>query len=362
MTWADSNYKHKKLVTIDKDKVAGDDTDFPVLVSITDSDLTNCLANGYDIKFYNDDEDTQLKHERQEWDSSTGKLIAHVKIPSISSTSDTLFYIYYEYSGEGSDQADPENVWDANFMMVQHMIDTTTSTITDSTSNSNDGTKESANHPAVTTNGKIGDAQDFDGSQDYINCGTDSDLTQTGMTIELWCNTPADMADHAGLWTKGWDPGVYINAGYATANKMAIYLNSGGANSYYGNFFTINDWMYFTLIVATTTYAVYKDTVETNPWGGSETFSGDPSNSDDLLIGSFTVAIPRYFDGIIDEVRVSDVARTENWITTSYNSQDDPSAFMGFGSEEDVPITIKRAGLVYGLKISRIVKPGRIGP
>ena len=137
MAWADANYTHKKIITIQIEEVAGAETDFPICIEITDADLTGCLASGHDIKFYNDNEDTQLKHERVEWNNATGYLVAWVKIPTLSGVADTELYMYYEYGAEGVDQADPTNVWDSDYMAVFHCNETTGDLI-DSTSNGND--------------------------------------------------------------------------------------------------------------------------------------------------------------------------------------------------------------------------------
>ena len=38
------------------------------------------------------------------------------------------------------------------------------------------------------------------------------------------------------------------------------------------------------------------------------------------------------FDGILDEVRVSDIVRDSGWISTSYANQHDPSGFASIGN------------------------------
>ena len=67
MTWADTDYGYKKKITIDNTKVAGDEVNFPILISVTDANLADTSnggqvesSDGYDIVFYNDDEDTRL--------------------------------------------------------------------------------------------------------------------------------------------------------------------------------------------------------------------------------------------------------------------------------------------------------------
>jgi hypothetical protein len=39
-------------------------------------------------------------------------------------------------------------------------------------------------------------------------------------------------------------------------------------------------------------------------------------------------------DAEIDEVRISNIARTSDWIYTEFNNQNDPSSFLSFGPEE----------------------------
>ena len=40
------------------------------------------------------------------------------------------------------------------------------------------------------------------------------------------------------------------------------------------------------------------------------------------------------FNGLIDEVRISNTARSPSWILTEYNNQNNPSTFYTIGSEQ----------------------------
>ncbi|GAG01782.1 unnamed protein product, partial [marine sediment metagenome] len=46
-----------------------------------------------------------------------------------------------------------------------------------------------------------------------------------------------------------------------------------------------------------------------------------------------------YFDGNIDEIRISNIARSTNWLNTTYETQNDSAAFMSWGIEETIPPT-----------------------
>ena len=43
------------------------------------------------------------------------------------------------------------------------------------------------------------------------------------------------------------------------------------------------------------------------------------------------------FDGILEEIRLSNIDYDAEWISTSYNNQNDPSSFYYFGPEESAP-------------------------
>lgn len=185
--WYDANWAYRKIITTDHTKVPNtDQTDFPVLINRTDADFTKARTDGYDFVFSQSDGTTELKYEREKWDDGTGELIAWVKVPSLSSTVDTDIYIYYGNAAQGTDKADPENVWDTNYKLVQHLKDITTSTTatTDSTTNANNGTKKAADEPAEA-DGKIGKGQDF--SDDYITVSDSVELRgMSALTIKAW--------------------------------------------------------------------------------------------------------------------------------------------------------------------------------
>lgn len=45
-------------------------------------------------------------------------------------------------------------------------------------------------------------------------------------------------------------------------------------------------------------------------------------------------SLGRFFNGFLDEVRISDIARDASWIKTRYNNVNDPSAFIEVGVEQ----------------------------
>jgi len=135
----DTNLK----IIIDHTKVAEDLIDFPVL--ITGDNLPSVFwlyvhPDGNNILCQLADK-TELNYELVSLNKENQKLELWVKLPFVSSSVDTVFYISYS----NSELSEPNNVdvWDGNFKLVQHLPGKPTGTdlkFTDSTINDNDGT------------------------------------------------------------------------------------------------------------------------------------------------------------------------------------------------------------------------------
>jgi len=178
--WYNNDWEYRKSVNILNTQVTANLTSFPVLISNgTDTDFASKVqTNGEDILFTDTDGTTKLDHEIQKYDDTTGVLIAWVKVPNLSSTANTVIFMYYGY-GSAPNQENPTGVWDSNFKAVWHLQDD----FLDSTSNSNDGTNSGSSDGA----GKIGDAQDFDGVNDRIHFSSSLGIiTGAVWTIEFW--------------------------------------------------------------------------------------------------------------------------------------------------------------------------------
>ncbi|MFW9960610.1 MAG: LamG-like jellyroll fold domain-containing protein, partial [Candidatus Thorarchaeota archaeon] len=92
-------YYHRKQLTISHTNVADDLVNFPVLVDIYDTNLrTDVRPDGRDIAFAIGEE--TLSHEielfDQSYNSSHAHLVAWVKVPLLSGSSDTVISMYYD--------------------------------------------------------------------------------------------------------------------------------------------------------------------------------------------------------------------------------------------------------------------------
>jgi len=181
---AQAAYSQRKAITIDHARVEGSTTlsNFPVLVRIqNDGDLMTIGNGGHvvssagnDIIFLGSDGVTQLDHELQSYDGATGTLIAWVKVPSVSPSTDTVFYMDYGNSSVHSPTENPAGVWDDDYEMVLHLRESGNGTLyeyRDSSGSGHHGTGGGATRSPNRVEGLFGYAQDFDGNDDYITIG-----------------------------------------------------------------------------------------------------------------------------------------------------------------------------------------------
>jgi hypothetical protein len=341
-TWWNTSLSYRKGITIDHAKVNAALSNFPVLIDVTDSDLASkAQADGDDIAF-TDENAVKLNHEIELYNSGNGHLVAWVNVPSLSSTVDTVLYMYYGNAG-AANQENVTGVWDSNFMMVQHLSETSGMHY-DSTANDNDGTALNGTLQGVS--GKIDGADDFDGTNDCVRIPHDSTLAgyTEAMTASVWIKPDDDTSRQNILckWvTSTDDRGWLIEINSAT--QVQFLASYDGTITGYGDWQypfnpTIGNWYYWTIVWESDAIPrFYVNGVEVSTTGTDTVSQIYSSTGAPLDIGNCTYYADRSFDGIIDEVRVSNVALSAGWIATCYNNQQDPSSFYTVGTEE--PIT-----------------------
>jgi hypothetical protein len=190
--WYNYNWSYRKNIINDKSGVNGTHSDFPVLINLaSDNDLKNgARSDGYDILFTTSDGTTKLSHEIEKYTSSTGALIAWVKVPTITDTANTTIFMYYG-NPSSPNQQNKNGVWDSNFKAVWHLTEDPSGTapqMLDSTANAYHGTSNGAMITSDQVAAKINGGLHFDGTDDYLS----TNYVQTGVTaytIEAWIKT-----------------------------------------------------------------------------------------------------------------------------------------------------------------------------
>lgn len=341
-------YGYKRTITIDHTKCGSStSSNFPALVYISDATFKTTgnggrinNANGYDIAFYSDSSGTSsLYWEIEAYNGATGELWAWVKIPSLSHTTDTVIYVFYGDSGISTFQSTSSSVWDSNFKSVYHLPDGSTLSANDSTSNANNGTVSGAS----ATTGKIKGGASFNGSSNSIAIGSASGVTDitSNITISAWIN-PASLPSTNGfayIVGKGYDgnPEQYaLRLSNEGAQRVTFTTYTGGitygATWTHGGSITTGTWYHIVGLFNGSAWKIYSDGSEV---ASTSSATGPARSTKGTYIGATDIAgsVSRWFNGYIDEVRISDTARSADWILAEYNSQNSPSTFLALGSE-----------------------------
>jgi hypothetical protein len=353
--WNTNDWTQYDVLTINSTKVDEVVTDFPVYVNLADlsSDFwstTPADANlaGTDIRVTTDSETpVELSRELVFASSSTQTGELHFKADSISSTTDTIFRIYYNGSTTGDYNPaavyGAQNVWTNGYTAVYHAEGGGT----DSTTNGYDMT---ANGDATAVpGGQLGSAFDLDGAGDYYSI---ANLNAHGgrdqYTISAWSylNTlGSGNVDDAAVFSYG---PAGSNADLLWYNYNQIDNNSEQAYSF--NADTISndnnrvdaattpvaqEWHYVTGVRNADVREIFYNGVSEGQSSGATI---NNSASAEARIGSWAETANLDFNGLLDEVRISTAVRSAGWINSEYINQSSTTNFYTIVNINDVAL------------------------
>ncbi|MHC4638572.1 MAG: DUF2341 domain-containing protein, partial [Planctomycetota bacterium] len=339
--WYDTDWPYRRQIVIDDDNIADDLTDFPLLVSVIDSNIANhAQPDGDDIMFV-DNSGVKLAHETERYENTSGELVAWVKVPFISSTSDTIIWVYYG-NPSASNQQDPTNVWDSSYVMVHHLNEIA-GTHYDSTTNAyNAGIN---GDPDQNVPGKIGIADQFDGAGDYLSINSFNRSSDTQGTVEVWANMDTLLGDVA-FFQYFADASNRCKLLYDLSHtqRMRFNLKDEGAWEIIidgDSVINTDQWYHVAIVQNSTTSKLYVNAVQQSYTDSGEWF--DNLGAGTVYMGTSTVdgvTFPAFLDGLLDEIRVSNVARSAAWIEAEYLNQNNPAAFYTIGDQvsKDAPV------------------------
>ena len=347
-SWYDSNWQYRKKITIDSTKVTDNLTNFPVLVNLSfDLDLASDAQNDGDDILFTSANGTRLNHEIERFNGYNGQLVAWINIPALSSTTDTDIYMYYG-NASASNQENITATWDANYVAVWHLKEDPSGTapqMMDSTANNHDGTSQGSWSFSDQMSGLIDGSLDFNQSTDRIHVGTFDVIAggtgNDGITLEAWFNYNCDPDGRLISKAKKWQDNYHWWAlnieDTGSEYRLRFRLKTNGTTTVLtappGYTVPISQWVYAAATYAGSNMLIYQDATQVASTSKTGTIS--TANNVKVAIGNQPQGAGDInFDGLITEVRVSNVARSPDWIQTSYNNQSSPFTFYSLGAEE----------------------------
>jgi hypothetical protein len=341
-----------RAITIPYTNVPSDQTNFPVCFTGTYAYLAT-VANGgdvesnsgYDIVFCTNPASplaSKLPFERVSWSATTGAVEVYINIPTLSAETNTVIYVYYGDSSITTDQQNITGTWNSGYAAVFHFGNGSSLNLNDSTSNGNTLTNQNSATAATSLLGSaVGGAVLFvAASSQLLSGGNSSSLTLTGnMYVELLFNLtslPSSSADYGCVskfdLSNGWVLNIHANSG-GNARNPDFQTRNGGA---------VTEVYYTTAQQGVTTYSAGRLVISTEQdiIVGSQTHSATPgpsaigSTSAPFYVGAYNVggSPVAYMDGVLDEVRISNVSRSFDYATTVRTNLLSPSTFYSIGA------------------------------
>lgn len=328
-----------RTITVDHTKVGtADSSNIAVLVDNTYSFLATTAhgglvqnANGFDVGFYADSAlTTKLAWEVELYTATTGAVIYWVRIPTLSHTVDTVFYMAYSNPSITTDQSNASGTWDSNYLGVFHLP-------TVPGTNSITGTA-GTNHSSTSVAGQVGQGVGTNATN-WLDTGlTPSSIT--AFTIEAWVNagaTPAgnapfassNSAANAGL-------GIFVEHGTGTAGGLEVFFRAAAGLTRTSSTASIATGVWHHVIgthaAGANSMILYVDGVATGT--ATETHSTNPDNGSSLVFGRDGAdSTPFAWTGSVDEGRLSNSVRSASYVTAQFNNQGSPTTFYAVGSQ-----------------------------
>ncbi len=157
--------------------------------------------------------------------------------------------------------------------------------------------------------GKINSAMSFDGTDDYVEVGSTTIISDNDFSIGVWVKRTAELG--AGTY---W--GV-LSQGYAILydknSKIGFYYNGADHDSSFDA--PLNQWIYIVISKDSSGFNFYKN-------GVFDSFVSEigttADNSANFIIGKYYQGV-KYYPGLIDEVKIFNYALTAEQVKTEYN-------------------------------------------
>jgi autotransporter-associated beta strand protein len=317
-------------------------TNFPALV-VLGSAITNFNYNGFlsasgaDLRFTDGGQTRLLNYEIETWSTNTNSYV-WVQLPGLASSTTTVWAMWGNASAATAPAYTTNGAtWSEGYVGVWHLGETS-GEYRDSTG-TNPGTLVDANSSSARgTNSLIGRGIKFiggGGEPDFIQIANESNFKlYSNLTLLAWVK---------GVSGDDWSPWVSKRGegqGYALRHR------AGGAPDWctrgtttdeqFGPSINSTDWHFIAGSLSSGSTKTKRLFIDGAVAAEASVTGAIVDTPDQLLIGARTNGAS-YSGGIIDEVRVSRIERSTNWVWAEFQNSGSNGAFNCYGSVSGGP-------------------------
>lgn len=305
-----TDFRHRMNVTFSGYTPGEVLTNFPALVELS-TDLPGFdysqfkLDNGADLRFMDSTETTELLYEVDTWNTN-GTSYVWVQVPRYSSNL-TIKALWGRTGVPPAAYTTDGTAWEPDYAAVWHMRDAGT-TIRDATTNARNATAYGTT--ITTADGLIGQGRNFGGAlnTDYVTTPYGNGLKPyyQPLTYTAWVKNNTLGAEQM-VFSSGTDANkMYF--GQRTKWAMGIQGSTWATDTTPAAPNADTDRHMVSLVFSDTSAQFYLDGI----YRGKKTIDSNYTLNQNLLMGMFNGSYN--WNGLIDEVRVSTVARSSNWL------------------------------------------------
>ncbi len=297
---------------------------FPVLVTLNPSvvsglEYSDFNPQGSDLRFTDAGNTVLLNHEIEEWNTN-GISRIWVRVPHL----DSGCMIKAFWKNPAASALPAAATWDSGFRAVWHLADS----LTDSTLNAN----HAVSTGTMPADGAVAGGRAFDGN-DYLDCGNGASLNITGNSLSLSAWIKPDVISGNAIVSKSYNAAhsapYYAWVLYTVSSALHCRIDTAAATR---GTLALGVWQH---VAATYNGSLISFFINGSP-------VGTLNKSGNLLVtacnvrigGRDTTALAEFFNGAIDEVRISSVVRSPDWIRAEYDTVT-RADFCEFGAVED---------------------------
>jgi biopolymer transport protein ExbB len=328
-SWWNNDWKYRKEITFDASPagadIAGTPQDVPVLVRLSLANFSyfsDTKPDGSDFRVVAGDDKTPLKYHFEKYDPQDQMALLWVRVPQITGGSKTEKILAYYGNPDAPAAADVPGTYDASQTLVLSFSETSGLPV-DATAYKNNPTVSTA---VLTPAALIGGGAKFAGKESITVPATASLrlLPNQGFTASAWLRVGA--AQRATVFALS-EKGKAVELGLDGA-KLFVRATLGGApvTVTQTSDLAFGQWHHVAMTAGGGKLMLYVD--------------GTPAGSASSVLqevgGSFTIGAldgARFLTGDLDEVEVSKVARSADWIKASARGQGMDANLLVYGAD-----------------------------
>jgi len=333
--WWNPDFTLRKKITIDTGASGAGISDpigtTPVLVRLSgDFNFDAAGDGGSGIRFIGED-GKPLAYHIEQFDSMLGEAYAWVKIPDLKPGAQTTIWLYYGNNGGKPADGGPDAkaTYDANTVLVYHFAEKSGDPAQDATASGNN-----AKNGGASTDGSIGPALRLDGKTPIaIPASTSLAIPAGGsLTWSAWIK-PTVLQPNAIIYSCRDGTSDFL----VGCDNGAPFVEVNGTRSPLGAPLAAASWHHLAVMANGSAVVLYVDgaiygqvNVALPAFSGAAQIGGDvvDPNATTPAVG---------FNGVIDELDISKMARPAGYIKLAAQSGDAAAKLVTVGQDEQPP-------------------------